>query len=437
MYRFGELGEPHMPRLVHAPPKYRKHKAGGQAVVTINGRDHYLGPYRSRASRREYDRLVGEWLARDRQPLVNDADGLLISELAARYWTYATKKYVRHGRATAEQHHIKTAVKHLLRLYENHLAAEFGPTHLKVVRQSMIDADWARSYINGQIGVLVRMFKWAVAEGLLPASVHAALDLLDGLRRGESPARETTKRRGIDEATVAATLPHLSPTVRAMIELQHATGARPGEICVLRPCDVDRSGNVWEFRPMQHKGEIHDWERCIYIGPKGQDILRPYLLRPADAFCFSPAESIAWHRAERHAARKTPASCGNTIGSKRKRRPKRTPRDKYDVASYRRAIHRGCDDAFPPDGELSKRPNETTEVWLARLSDSQRAEPCQWQSSHRWSPHQLRHTMATRVRKEFDIEAAKAVLGHAATNVTGIYAEVDRQRAIEVAKMIG
>jgi hypothetical protein len=25
-------------------PKYRKHKASGQAVVTLAGRDHYLGP---------------------------------------------------------------------------------------------------------------------------------------------------------------------------------------------------------------------------------------------------------------------------------------------------------------------------------------------------------------------------------------------------------
>src|SRR6187399_1854108 len=109
-----------MPRLVHSPPKYRKHKASGQAVVTINGRDHYLGLYRSKASRREYDRLVGEWLARDRQPLVGDADGLTVSELAARYWSYATRKYVRYGQPTAEQHHLKTAAKHLLRLYENH-----------------------------------------------------------------------------------------------------------------------------------------------------------------------------------------------------------------------------------------------------------------------------------------------------------------------------
>jgi hypothetical protein len=37
-----------MPRLIHAPPKYRKHKASGQAVVTINGRDHYLGPSAAR-----------------------------------------------------------------------------------------------------------------------------------------------------------------------------------------------------------------------------------------------------------------------------------------------------------------------------------------------------------------------------------------------------
>jgi site-specific recombinase XerD len=51
--------------------------------------------------------------------------------------------------------------------------------------------------------------------------------------------------------------------------------------------------------------------------------------------------------------------------------------------------------------------------------------------------HQLRHSMAARIRKEFDIEVAKAVLGHAAANVKGIYAEMDRQRAVEVASMIG
>lgn len=58
-----------MPKLVTAAPNYRKKSAAGrlpQAVVTLNGRDHYLGLDGSKASRVEYDRLVKQWLASDR-----------------------------------------------------------------------------------------------------------------------------------------------------------------------------------------------------------------------------------------------------------------------------------------------------------------------------------------------------------------------------------
>ena len=410
-----------MPKLINSVPKYRRHKQSGQAIVTLNGRDYLLGPWNTKASKIKYDRLIAEWLARDRQPLVDAGVGLNVAELASRYWLYATKKHVRHGKPTAEQFKIKTALKHLLRLYEQHPAAEFAPSHLKVVRQSMIDAGSSRNYVNSQVAVLVRMFKWAVCEGLLPAAVHTALALVDGLRRGESAARETAKIRGVDNATVQATLPHLSPIVRAMIELQLATGCRPGELVILKPGDVNREAEVWEYDPVEHKTQHLDHDRVICIGPKGQDILRPYLLRAADAYCFSPKESAEWHRKERHEARMTPLSCGNVPGSNRKRRPKRSPRDKFDVASYRRAIHRACDMAFPPPEDIADDP----------------AAVKKWQSDHRWSPHQLRHTAATRIRKEFGIEAAKAVLGHSATNVTGIYAEVDRQQAVQVAKYTG
>jgi hypothetical protein len=89
-----------VPRLVYSAPKYRKHKASGQAIVTICGTDHYLGPYRSQASVDEYDRLVGEWRARGRQPALAADAGQLIFELAHRYWSHAQTEYVRHGRAT-------------------------------------------------------------------------------------------------------------------------------------------------------------------------------------------------------------------------------------------------------------------------------------------------------------------------------------------------
>ena len=44
-------------------PQYRLHKPSRQAVVTLGGKDHYLGPYDSAKSKAEYQRLLGEWLA--------------------------------------------------------------------------------------------------------------------------------------------------------------------------------------------------------------------------------------------------------------------------------------------------------------------------------------------------------------------------------------
>ena len=67
-----------MPRLVEAVPMYRKYKATGQAAVTINGRDHYLGPWQSKASRLEYDRPITEWLA-SRRSTAYGASGQVIS----------------------------------------------------------------------------------------------------------------------------------------------------------------------------------------------------------------------------------------------------------------------------------------------------------------------------------------------------------------------
>ena len=44
-------------------PSYRLHKATGQAVVTLAGRDFYLGKHSTAASRAEYHRLLAEFQA--------------------------------------------------------------------------------------------------------------------------------------------------------------------------------------------------------------------------------------------------------------------------------------------------------------------------------------------------------------------------------------
>jgi hypothetical protein len=67
-----------MPRLTNRNPSYRRHRASGQAVVTLNGQDVYLGPHGTPASKREYDRVIGEWLARRRE-LAHNQDAYNVS----------------------------------------------------------------------------------------------------------------------------------------------------------------------------------------------------------------------------------------------------------------------------------------------------------------------------------------------------------------------
>ena len=69
-------------------PAYCRHRATGQAYVTIEGREHYLGKYGTAASRQAYNRLIAEWIANDRH-LPAPAGELTIVELIARFTEHA------------------------------------------------------------------------------------------------------------------------------------------------------------------------------------------------------------------------------------------------------------------------------------------------------------------------------------------------------------
>jgi hypothetical protein len=53
----------------------------------------------------------------------------------------------------------------------------------------------------------------------------------------------------VPEARVDKTLKYLPPTPAAMVQLQQLTGMRPGEVTVIRTCDLNVSGRIWEFDP--------------------------------------------------------------------------------------------------------------------------------------------------------------------------------------------
>ncbi|HMO86463.1 MAG TPA: site-specific integrase [Lacipirellulaceae bacterium] len=383
-------------------PKYRRHKAKGLAVVTLDGRDYYLGEYGSPASREKYRRLVATWeLAGGKAPVPHGET--TVAEVLAAYLRFARGYYVKNGRPTNEVPMLKRAMGVVRGLYSRERATAFGPLALKAVRQQMIELGWCRNQVNKQTDRVKRIFKWAASEEMIPGSVYESLRTVAGLRKGRTTARESDPVRPVADDVVEATIAELSPVVRDMVLLQRYTGARPGEICDLRPGDVNRAGPVWEYIPQSHKVEHHERPRVVFIGPKGQAVLLPYLLRPADAHCFSPAEAVAHMRAARHEARTTPASCGNVVGSNRQRRPKRAPREKYDVHSYGRAIRRAAVAAGVAP----------------------------------WSPHRLRHAFATEVRKSHGLEAVQVALGHSQAQVSEIYAARDFALAARVAAEVG
>ena len=146
-------------------------------MVTLNGRDTYLGPFGTKASRLVYDRLNGEWLAGGRQPLSADSGGLTIVELMAHYLAFVKGYY---QPPSKEPGCIALALKPLRSLYGGQPASEFGPVALKDVRQTWIDAGLCRSHINQRTGLVKRMFKRGVAEELVPAHVWHALQSVDG-----------------------------------------------------------------------------------------------------------------------------------------------------------------------------------------------------------------------------------------------------------------
>ncbi|WP_422931508.1 hypothetical protein [Singulisphaera sp. PoT] len=77
-----------------------------------------------------------------------------------------------------------------------------------------------------------------------------------------------------------------------MIELQRLTGMRPGEVTIMRARDVDMSWNVWAYAPGRHKTQHHEKGRTIYLGPKAQEVLRPWLT--PDPSAISSARGRRW-----------------------------------------------------------------------------------------------------------------------------------------------
>lgn len=358
-------------------PALKEHPSGRAYVRwKMRGRTHerYFGRWDSPEAVAGYRRFAAEWAAGAYERLTKEeAAGLGVGELIFAWLTHCDREYRKDGRRTSEYTQCAAACRFLNDLYGDTRAAEFEPAHLRAVREVMVAKKLTRHTCNAYTSRLVRMFGWAVGHSLIPPHVHGALAQVEHLKAGRTAAPDRERRKPATDEQVAAAIPHLSPRedrrakLAAMIQLQRLAGMRPGEVCALRPCELDRGGEVWRYavgaaNKNRHRGKA----QVYYLGPKAVAILAPFLAgAPADRPVFG-------------------------IG----------PR------AYGEAVRVACVKA----------------------------------GVSIWTPHQLRHALATAVAERFrSMDHAAAAIGDTAAVAAGVYVHIDpkEQAKIEVARAMG
>lgn len=441
-----------MPKKDASPPAYRRRTIRQRNVAyltlrdskTKKARDYWLGDYGSPASRELYARLLAAWEAADRRlpdddPVERNAEGCTVTQLCHAFWMDNNAKH-----SDGHVSFLRTTIRQLRAFAGEVPAATFGPNSLRLLRNTMLQADpgvtpprraWSRKVCNRFARIVISIWKWGVAHEMVDASVHEALAKLEPLKPGELGSKDRKAVRPVDEEHARAILEHVRSQVGAMIELQLYTGMRPGEVVQMRTCDLDTTGELWVYRPGHHKAEHREIEREILLGPRAKEVVKKWLRPKVEEYLFQPTEAEASRREEQRQLRKSPVQPSQR--DRRKADPHRVKGTCYDTDSYRRAITRGCDLAFPPPAPLTKSEHETHKEWRQRLTPEQRRELAKWRKAHRWHPHQLRHTYGTLVRKEYGAEAARVALGHRHVVTTEIYAERDRAVGNDIAAAIG
>lgn len=137
-------------------------------------------------------------------------------------YKYAAKCYTPPSREGAQ---IRLALRPVVADYSHTLAKDFGPLALKAVRETWIAEGIARRYFNQRIGRVIRAWRWAVKNEMVPADCWHALKAVAGLRAGRSAARATEPVRPVSDALYEAAVAEIA----AMVSLDS-----PEEVCYFR-----------------------------------------------------------------------------------------------------------------------------------------------------------------------------------------------------------
>lgn len=287
-------------------PKYRKHSKQDCGFAQWNKRRKYFrGKFESEESRRAYDQWIKDVvLATDPLAEIPRDGSAQVSACLALFMQHAREYY---GSARgSEYHNFVPVVRAISELYGHVPISSITPKHVKSLLEYFATTpgkrgrtkdgakkDWHRSrdYCNTCLRRSKQILKWLTQEEYCPPAVyHGALSVA-GLKPGKSPARESRGRKPVEWNAVAKTLKHLPPAVAAMVQIQWHTGCRPGQVCQMRREEIETKGELWVWTPQRHKTAHKQKVLTIFIGPRCQQVLAPFLA--GDGYVFAPEGSRA------------------------------------------------------------------------------------------------------------------------------------------------
>lgn len=361
-------------------PVLRFHRPTRQFYVWISDQKKRLHFGRdAQAARRKY----AEWLAGlGGEAALPPPSRMTVSDALEAYRRHAEQKYA----SRQARHRVAAALRAVGELYGRQPAGTFRAKALRDVRERLAGGGRSRAYVNQLVRTIQTAWRWLASEELVPADAAVSVGMVRALGPGEGGAERGPVLPPAPGA-VDATLPHLPPTVAAMVRFQLLTGARPGEVCRMRADEVSRDPGqpvplpgtgrtvaalrcggtvVWVYAPGRHKTARRGKSRVVPVGPRAQAEVRDRL---GGGLVFPTPRGTA-----------------------------------YRADSYAKAVQRACEAAGVTP----------------------------------WTPNTLRHAAATEVSEHFDEGTAAAVLGHApGSSATRTYLEQATRKAAEAAARIG
>jgi integrase len=378
------------------PPKLCLHKPSGNARCWINGKEHWLGRYGTPECERRYRALIAHWARSPAEtpPPPLPLNRVTIADVLAQYLieirgSDSGSKL----RSNARWWLARSMAKELESLSSVRLT-DLGPKMFAAWVADVAGQPIQRrgemttrtiTHVRKIVAEFLRMIEWCVAEEIIGPEKLVALRAVR--RLPVAAARPPEFRTPVDEAKYQTICQHLPPAFAAIVTVLRHSAARPSEVLRMTPAEIDmhREQGVWLLFPSKHKTMRYGRPKCVVLGPRCQDAIRPWLAG------VSNGDRIF-----------TPASIARVSS------PSSIPTRKYRKASLvaediRRAVKIACRAA----------------------------------GIEHWVPYQLRHNSLTEFRQAGGLDAAQQQGGHSSSAVTERYAAADRSKAIAAAKLVG